>query len=92
MGYLDEIGNHKGGTKMNKYQVVLDWVSAGNDSCGTEWDLLQELVDKETPMKKTIKKGRPYCAKCSYSLLIEDVWEMSYCCACGQKIDWSDEE
>ena len=67
----------------------LGWISAGNDSCGTEWDLLQELVDKETPMKKTIKKGRPYCAKCSYSLLIEDVWEMSYCCACGHRIDWS---
>ena len=35
----------------NKYQVVLDWVSAGNASCGTEWDLLQELVDKATPLR-----------------------------------------
>ena len=41
---------------MNKYQDALDWVSAGNDSCGTEWELLQELVDKEIPIEPNNNK------------------------------------
>lgn len=90
--------------KLNKYQEALDRikvhvpdyrlinnhiveVNKHSDLCK-----LQELIDKEAPMKRTITNGRPYCPKCSYSLLIQDVWEMSYCCACGQRIDWSDEE
>ena len=79
---------------MNKYQEALNELRqiSASERQNKLYDTLQELVDKETPTKKTINNGRPYCAKCSYSLLIEDVWEMSYCCACGQRIDWSDED
>lgn len=38
---------------MNKYQQALDWLRDGNDSCGTEWDLLQELVDKYSDTEET---------------------------------------
>lgn len=62
--------------------------------------LLQELVDKETPVKP--KKYRDnlsenpripffeewyFCPKCE-----ENVGDNFYCPHCGQKIDWSDEE
>ena len=71
----------------NKYQKALNWLMEGNDSCGTEWDLLQELVDKETPTKP-YKDGKKYkCTKC----VIVRV-SGNRCPNCGQKIDWSDED
>lgn len=78
---------------MSKCQEALNYLKGGNlfgELSNDGLISIEELVDKETPMKKTIKNGRPYCAKCSYSLLIEDVWEMSYCCACGQRVLWED--
>lgn len=79
---------------MSKYQEALNDIY-NNDLYDINLEsikTLQELVDKATPLKQIIKNGRLYCAECSYCILIEDIWEMSYCCACGQKIDWSDEE
>ena len=73
---------------MNKYQEALDWLMDGNDSCGTEWDLLQELVDKATPMKPTpYIKNIGTCKSCEDSVHRLD----NYCPNCGQKIDWSEE-
>ena len=75
----------------NKYQEALDWVSAGNDSCGTEFDLLQELVDKETPLKpRNISlltnppQHRTWCNNC-YGVHLERTFK--FCPNCGQKID-----
>ena len=57
--------------------------------------LIQELVDKETPMKKVVKlefndMKMFYCPKCNELLHESD----NYCRECGQKLkeyDWSDE-
>lgn len=77
---------------MNKYQEALNWLMEGNDSCGTEWDLLQELVDKEKPMKPTHRdighwKNVSHCKRCDETLLIH----LNYCGICGQAIDWEEE-
>lgn len=47
---------------------------------------LQELVDKETPMKPVKIFERVCCPKCSFPVIIID----NYCPNCGQRLDWSD--
>lgn len=59
-------------------------------------DTLQELVDKETPIKpintvfldthKNVKVGN--CPNCKDDNL--HFWHQKYCWNCGQKLDWSD--
>ena len=52
-------------------------------------DTLQELVDKETPMKP-IRKGQlnwGHCPCCDISLYFDN---QPRCQSCGQKLDWSD--
>ena len=79
---------------MKKYQEALDRfeeafrnVTLDDDLTNERQDLLQELVDKETPMKP--KRNKRYCGNCdTVRLLPYD----NYCSNCGQKIDWSDEE
>ena len=51
---------------------------------------LQELVDKETPIKVVkweIAKPITRCPKCGAGVERKD----SYCWECGQKLDWSEE-
>ena len=70
---------------MNKYQEALDNIKSGHYD---EQDIatLQELVDKQKPMKpiiwehKVVLKNR--CSKCTEGLFPED----NYCSNCGQKI------
>ena len=57
--------------------------------------LLQELVDKETPVKPEWLGGamtgepKAYCPKCSYC--VNDTYLNKYRCReCNQKLDWSD--
>ena len=90
---------------MNKYQEALDWLvdnskldqfNIGNSQSANE--IIQELVDKETPTKLNVNVDKEYC-RCKCNL---DFWEidldyfkrkgLSYCPNCGQKIDWSDED
>lgn len=74
----------------NKYQEALGRVSV------CEWEtrikdrkILQELVDKETPMKPVVKIGGiERCGKCKYQF---DPNNDYYCSQCGQCRDWSDE-
>lgn len=58
--------------------------------------LLQELVDKEKPLKPIVIKQEfllygadscYYCGKCE-KLIWGTHWEQNYCPYCGQKIDW----
>ena len=86
---------------MNKYQKALNNLKTMGDKDlynerNTEWcNILQKLVDKETP-KKVIKfisgitnSEEAYsfyiCPKCKM-LLSNDI----YCSKCGQHLDWSD--
>lgn len=80
---------------MSKYQEALNEMYAAlNDS--EKWidkkKLLQELVDKETPVKpfrnnllSLPPRNMIGCGKCN-GLEILGVYE--YCPYCGQKIDW----
>ena len=53
-------------------------------------EILQELVDKETP-KKPIKKlyGHYKCPVCDHDWDSRD-WKSKYCGLCGQRLDWSE--
>ena len=71
--------------------------------CTMERDsnIIQELVDKETPMKVIEKMYKypdvnrtPYvrgfeCPNCYQRL--HNRYKRPYCAECGQKLDWSDE-
>lgn len=83
---------------MNKYQEALNDLWNGcpdpkNQSGSMQ--ILQELVDKETPKKVKIKEfdnGEygAYCPSCNSGLPFH--WKMKYCPSCGQKLDWESEE
>ena len=58
---------------------------------------LQELIDRETPMKPIIKRnthGHIMWGICDICKSREPIWFGQRCSndTCGQKIDWSDEE
>ena len=92
---------------MNKYQEALHYL---NKSLHTLMDLqeiydvvaveyletLQELVDKETPIK-TKKPFVDDCPNCGEFMLDTEEHKKynisfyNYCPKCGQKLDWSDE-
>ena len=60
-----------------------------------DFETLQELVNKETPMKVTdIHVDEFYCPKC-HSEISHDKYNSEhpkYCEECGQRLDWSDSE
>ena len=76
---------------MNKYQEALNWlrVSTSSKEHDERFELLQELVDKETPMKPIVEiyMGREVigCGVCGEVVMDE------YCTGCGQRIDWREE-
>lgn len=87
---------------MNKYQEDLDKIkNMGEKDLYNERQLLwantlQELVDKETPMKP-YKDDLSYsgykCSNCNnniYELRSHNIVNTPYCIWCGQKLDWSD--
>ena len=83
---------------MSKYQEALKRLRTNEYLTSREqrryYNLLQELVDKETPMKPVFKQVAvlPYekkmwhCSKCDITV----GWGNCYCNNCGQKLDWSD--
>ena len=65
------------------------------------FDILQELIDKETPIKPKIEQQHDYvechyvcsyeiclCPKCGVKISYAD----EYCSDCGQKINWSEKD
>ena len=83
---------------MNKYKESLGIIlnklpSVEKVLCKEYITELQELVDKETPIKvKPYPELKKYfnvarCSKCKRVVEIDDI----YCRECGQKLDWSDE-
>lgn len=81
--------------KNNKYQTVLTkFIEDGHRLTHRERHefgaILQELVDKETPIKP-IRKGKLnwwHCPKCDCSLMFDN---HKYCDHCSQKLLWGDE-
>lgn len=86
---------------MNKYQEALQELRE-NTTCVSDYDeavdLMEELVDKATPMKPIAHKvkfnsGSYYyrhnCPTCNEK--IDDNIQYKYC-DCGQALDWSDSE
>lgn len=93
---------------MNKYQKALNRLCIAPmrfgedlyDGYKEEIDLLQELVDKETPKKVKLKLQNDYVEchyVCSYELAfcpkcgLKNDFNNNYCPNCGQKLDWSDD-
>ena len=76
----------------SKYQEALIKLVAHNYSTRSEKNeyinTLQELVDKETPMKEVQKDEDSYCPKCKALMMI---MLPSYCWRCGQKLEWGDD-
>ena len=90
----------------SKYQDALNslnpnYIGEQEYSWRKATEILQELVDKETPKKykiKTDKDGRTIwvCPKCNETLVkfwseVETVSHLPYCYMCGQKLDWREE-
>ena len=89
----------------NKYQEALDniinWLHPEYQSTfKDEFGILQELVDKEKPMKvKKVIRGRHknsiridehyYCPKCG---CMTTLIPQEFCLKCGQKLDWTIDE
>ena len=89
----------------NKYQEALDFITdciefnykTIKDLEAIEFycDMVQELVDKETPIKPKHLVGNRYsCDNCAMSFVVPTRRFVSnqYCDVCGHKFDWSDEE
>lgn len=86
----------------NKYQEALDVINQSDDEKFIKDSIayfdkyeinpvsvLQQLVDKETPMKVVkwkLAQPETRCAKCGAGL--ERYHD--YCWGCGRKVDWSD--
>lgn len=90
---------------MNKYQEALDRQKQNVKKLrekefveyADDFKTLQELVDKETPMKP-YKDELSYsgyrCSNCNsniYELRSHNIVNTPYCIWCGQKLDWSNE-
>lgn len=79
----------------NKYQDALNslnpnYIGEQEYSWRKATEILQELVDKETPMKVEEELELFRCPKCNEKLLIYKR-SINYCYECGQKLDWSEE-
>ena len=79
---------------MNKYQVVLNWfvdLLRRDVVAKQNAKILQELVDKETPLKPTnqvvIDFGLGNAGNCK-ACNREVNYQNKYCDNCGWKIDW----
>jgi hypothetical protein len=93
---------------MNKYQealnfiesIVIDELSNGYDEPKYFRDfnpgivgLMQELVNKETPMKPIDRIfDEPYCPICKKFVFIDGYYQLNRCEYCGQKLDWTNNE
>ena len=78
---------------MSKYQEALKKIiSQDHNKIYTKSaTLLQELVDKETPIKmKWANQSYRACGNCNKKLHIREL--SNYCDICGQKIDWGEED
>ena len=89
---------------MSKYQEALKRLKTNEYLTSREqrqyYNLLQELVNKETPKKPKSKlygitgEGETfmyhYCPICGFYSVEKDY--ANYCPNCGQKLDWSDSE
>lgn len=73
---------------MTKYQEALNWlrVSTSSKEHNERFELLQELVDKEVPIKVVIDEdtNQEMCPKCTNYRINNE-----YCEHCGQALDWS---
>ena len=69
---------------MSKYQEALDWLYGTSNllTKGAYKNVLQELVDKQTP-KKPYWNHAYYCDACNMEIKKYD----NYCSNCGQRLE-----
>ena len=79
---------------MSRFQEALNFLHWHCEVTHQEQqDILQELIDKETPMKPVIIFGTECCTKCKHCLEVNHV-RFTRCnnVDCGQVVDWNDED
>ena len=80
---------------MSKYQEALNYLDWFCEKPHQEQqDLLQELIDKETPIKPInqfkVDFGLGNVGNCVCGAEVN--YQQIYCDVCGQKLDWSEED
>ena len=85
---------------MNKYQGAFERIervvvfNKNYNDYRNDLKVVQELVDKETPVKPynqhLIDFGLGNCGSCEICNCLVN-YQMEYCPSCGKKLDWSDE-
>lgn len=78
---------------LRKYQRALDNLAL-HSIRSEDVETIQELVDKETPMKPINKYKIDFgIGNCGDCLKCESLvnYQMTYCSGCGQRIDWSED-
>lgn len=80
---------------MNKYQEALDYLRGGNlfgELDNDTLEMIEELVDKETPMKTSYARLDEMCGQCGSGIYkdFDDFEDEVYCSQCGQRIEWEE--
>lgn len=90
---------------MNKYQGALEYINKKckldqlkfNSMIGNEMvSRIEELVDKETPVKPIVEDARKFGYSYGHSYICPECNKVyvnvkhNYCPNCGQKLDWSE--
>lgn len=73
-----------------KYDIGVGEIIAKYDEYGImkiTRECFEELIRKQIPQKTMNYK----CPTCREEFCTE-LWEVDYCCRCGQRLKWSDEE
>ena len=74
--------------KYRTYKNVDNLIKRMNE----KWDLLEQLVERDTPLKPEIgtnQKGRIdlVCTSCNFDAVLRE----NFCSHCGQRLDWGNE-
>lgn len=88
---------------MNKYKECFDYIVSatnGGEGIAKQLNVIKELVDKATPKKAIKLKEKEYgytheCPVCHQyvgTVFDDGVEHDDYCCSCGQRLDWGNED
>lgn len=79
---------------MNKYQAAFKSISDNQYQYGSDedWELMEKLVDKETPDKWNECFGEIICPICGkhWNIIDNCTETFKHCPNCGKKLDWSE--
>ena len=81
--------------KLTEEQMAINRLLTGNTAHSCKADYIKlaiKALEKQVPMKPRIQQAYPQdlalCSQCDCGLRYNSKWKDSYCCKCGQKVDW----